>query len=54
MTAIKSAVQGGSRLPFEKGLELEFALSRQVRMSANAVEGLQAFVEKRRPSFGTA
>jgi enoyl-CoA hydratase len=50
--AIKSAVRQGMELPLAAGLDVEFTLSNEVRMSADATEGLRAFVEKRSPIFG--
>ena len=44
MGLIKRAVQGGAQLPLEAGLARLFA-------SADAREGVAAFVERRAPNF---
>lgn len=49
--AIKSAVRLGLERPLAEGLDVELTLSNSVRMSADAAEGLRAFVDKRAPHF---
>ncbi|MEE2786623.1 MAG: enoyl-CoA hydratase/isomerase family protein [Myxococcota bacterium] len=49
---IKRAVQTGGQLPLESGLAIERELQAKLFASEDAREGLQAFVEKRKPSFG--
>jgi enoyl-CoA hydratase/carnithine racemase len=49
--AIKRAVQTGGALPLESGLALERELQLALFRSADAREGLAAFVEKRKPTF---
>ncbi len=48
---IKRAVQSGCDLPFESGLAIERELQQQLFESADASEGLNAYVEKRKPAF---
>jgi enoyl-CoA hydratase/carnithine racemase len=48
---IKRAVQAGSDLPLESGLALERELQQQLFQSADAREGIGAFVQKRKPEF---
>jgi enoyl-CoA hydratase/carnithine racemase len=48
---IKRAVQSGSELPLEQGLALERELQARLFSSDDATEGLNAYVEKRRPRF---
>jgi enoyl-CoA hydratase/carnithine racemase len=48
---IKRAVQTGSEIPFESALALERELQQQLFQSEDAKEGLQAYVEKRKPAF---
>ncbi len=48
---IKRAVQSGSEVPFESGLAIERELQQQLFESADATEGLNAYVEKRKPEF---
>jgi enoyl-CoA hydratase len=48
---IKRAVQSGCEIPFELGLAIERELQQQLFESADATEGLAAYVEKRKPSF---
>lgn len=48
---IKRAVQSGAELPLEYGLALERELQAKLFASADAREGLAAFVQKRKPSF---
>jgi len=51
LAAIKHAVRAGSQSDLAAGLDLEVALSNRLRLSPDAREGLQAFVEKRPPGF---
>lgn len=48
---IKRAVQTGSEISFESALALERELQQQLFQSEDAKEGLQAYVEKRKPQF---
>jgi enoyl-CoA hydratase len=48
---IKRAVQTGAEISFETGLALERELQQQLFQSEDAKEGLQAYVEKRKPAF---
>jgi enoyl-CoA hydratase/carnithine racemase len=48
---IKRSVQSGAELPFELALTLERELQAQLFASDDAREGLNAYVEKRTPSF---
>ena len=48
---IKRAVQTGAEMSFETGLALERELQQQLFQSEDAREGLQAYVEKRKPEF---
>ncbi len=48
---IKRAVQSGCELPFESGLAIERELQQQLFESGDAREGLDAYVEKRKPAF---
>lgn len=48
---IKRAVQTGAETSFETGLALERELQQQLFQSEDAKEGLQAYVEKRKPEF---
>jgi enoyl-CoA hydratase/carnithine racemase len=49
--AIKRAVQTGGALPLESGLALERELQQQLFRSADAREGLAAYVQGRGPTF---
>jgi enoyl-CoA hydratase/carnithine racemase len=49
---IKRAVQGGAELPLASGLALERELQQRLFESADAREGLAAFIAKREPKFG--
>ena len=51
IAAIKRCVHEGAQLPLEEGLALEGQLIARLFESKDAAEGLQAFVEKRRPEF---
>ena len=48
---IKRSVQTGAELPFELALTLERELQAQLFASSDAKEGLNAYVEKRKPQF---
>lgn len=48
---IKRSVQTGAEIPLEYGLALERELQQQLFQSEDAKEGLQAYVEKRKPEF---
>ncbi|MCA9613782.1 MAG: enoyl-CoA hydratase/isomerase family protein, partial [Myxococcales bacterium] len=48
---IKRAVKTGAELPLEAGLTLERELQARLFASADAREGVRAFVEKRTPNF---
>ena len=48
---IKRSVQTGAEVPFESGLAIERELQQQLFQSADAKEGLAAYVEKRKPEF---
>lgn len=48
---IKRAVQSGSEMSLENGLALERELQQQLFESADAAEGIAAFLEKRSPQF---
>ena len=48
---IKRSVQSGAEIPFESALAVERELQQQLFQSADAREGLDAYVEKRKPEF---
>jgi len=48
---IKRSVQTGAEIPFETALALERELQQQLFASSDASEGLNAYVEKRKPDF---
>lgn len=48
---IKRSVQTGAEIPFESALALERELQQQLFQSADAKEGLDAYVQKRKPQF---
>jgi enoyl-CoA hydratase len=48
---VKRAVQTGLEVPLESGLALERELQARLFASEDAREGIQAFVEKRKPRF---
>jgi enoyl-CoA hydratase/carnithine racemase len=48
---IKRAVQTGSEISFESGLALEREMQQQLFQSEDAREGLEAYVERRKPEF---
>jgi enoyl-CoA hydratase/carnithine racemase len=48
---IKRSVQSGAEMPFEYGLALERELQQQLFQSEDAREGLDAYVNKRKPQF---
>jgi enoyl-CoA hydratase/carnithine racemase len=49
---IKRAVQTGAEVGIEQGLALERELQQRLFESADAKEGIAAFLEKRKPNFG--
>jgi enoyl-CoA hydratase/carnithine racemase len=48
---IKRSVQTGAEIPFESALALERELQQQLFQSEDAKEGLEAYVDKRKPQF---
>ena len=48
---IKRSVQSGAEVPFESGLAIERELQQQLFESPDAREGLDAYVNKRKPEF---
>jgi len=48
---IKRACQSGAEVPLEQGLAIERELQAKLFASEDAAEGLNAFVEKRKPQF---
>ena len=48
---IKRSVQSGVEVPLESGLAMERELQQQLFQSGDAGEGLNAYVEKRKPEF---
>jgi len=48
---IKRSVQTGAEIPFESALALERELQQQLFQSEDAREGLEAYVQKRKPQF---
>jgi enoyl-CoA hydratase len=48
---IKRSVQSGAEIPFEYALALERELQQQLFQSEDAKEGLDAYVNKRKPEF---
>jgi enoyl-CoA hydratase len=48
---IKRAVQTGAEIPFEPALALERELQQQLFQSEDAKEGLEAYINKRKPQF---
>ena len=48
---IKRSVQTGAELPLESGLALERELQQQLFQSEDATEGIDAYVNKRKPNF---
>ncbi|WP_231756945.1 enoyl-CoA hydratase/isomerase family protein [Microbulbifer elongatus] len=51
LAATKRALREGSSLPLDRALALEAELADSLYETADAEEGLRAFVEKREPSF---
>ena len=51
VAAIKRAVSGGLDQPLEKALEVERQEFVKVRQTGDAIEGITAFIEKRKPNF---
>jgi 2-(1,2-epoxy-1,2-dihydrophenyl)acetyl-CoA isomerase len=52
--AIRRAISEGSRLPLDEALRHERELVREVSASADTLEGVQAFLEKRAPRWQDA
>lgn len=52
VAAIKAAVRQGEGLTLEEGLAVEARLSDALYDTPDAIEGLEAYIEKRPPSFG--
>lgn len=48
---IKKTIQHGSNLPLAEGLRYEMELFSEMFVTQDAKEGVQAFLEKRKPSF---
>ena len=48
---IKRAVQSGAEIPLESGLALERELQQELFCSADAGEGIAAYIERRKPVF---
>src|SRR5204863_7222236 len=48
---IKRSVQTGAEIPFESALALERELQQQLFQAEDAKEGLDAYVNKRKPNF---
>jgi enoyl-CoA hydratase/carnithine racemase len=48
---IKRAIQTGTELPLAAGLALERELQQQLFQSADAKEGISAYVQKRKAQF---
>ena len=48
---IKRSVQTGAEIPFESALALERELQQQLFQAEDAKEGLDAYVDKRKPNF---
>jgi enoyl-CoA hydratase/carnithine racemase len=48
---IKRSVQTGAEIPFESALALEREMQQQLFQSEDAREGLDAYVQKRKPQF---
>jgi enoyl-CoA hydratase/carnithine racemase len=48
---IKRSVQTGAEIPFESALALERELQQQLFQARDAKEGMDAYVEKRKPNF---
>jgi enoyl-CoA hydratase/carnithine racemase len=48
---IKRAVCSGIEVPFSEGLAIEREMQQQLFESADAREGLDAYIEKRKPEF---
>ena len=44
-------MQSGAEIPFESGLAIERELQQQLFQSADAKEGLNAYIERRKPEF---
>lgn len=51
LSRIKHAVNKGAHLPIEEAVELEAELFEEVFQTEDIKEGVQAFIEKRKPAF---
>ncbi|MTH55335.1 enoyl-CoA hydratase [Bacillus mangrovi] len=51
LTRIKQAVDEGTQVPLQQGLEREAELFEEVFQTEDIKEGVQAFIEKRKPAF---
>jgi enoyl-CoA hydratase len=51
VAAIKRAVRAGEGLPMNEALNVELGEFSRIRQTADAVEGITAFLEKRKPEF---
>jgi enoyl-CoA hydratase len=51
LSRIKKAVNEGGNVSIHQGLEIERELFAEVFMTEDVIEGVQAFIEKRSPSF---
>ncbi|WP_273835247.1 enoyl-CoA hydratase [Guptibacillus sedimenti] len=51
LSRIKKAVNNGAHLPIESAVELEAELFEEVFQTEDIKEGVQAFMEKRKPAF---
>jgi enoyl-CoA hydratase/carnithine racemase len=49
--AVKEAMLRGYNMPLEESLKLEREISNRLRTSDDYMEGVRAFIEKRKPSW---